>query len=857
STNSGSFAVGVGRLADDPERYLFVLMATSVEGAPQIEASARGVPRVEPASDVQPAPNAQGAEPEGSETEVDTRAVGTSTTQNWSPDDLKTSPIRFVWKTDRNGVFIDISDEFATAVGPASANVIGHAFDDVADRFNLDPQGDIAASLQRRDTWSGKSVLWPVQDTDLRVPVDLAALPYYDRDRTFEGYRGFGIARMADMVVDDHAVTSDAPSDLRSDTGEAVETVAADDVAYDDLVDDDGDDPLNGEPPVLHSATITPFRRERDLDAVRAEAANGDTAVERTSDELPRDDVVIKPLSDSENEAFDRIREELRPVAQTSNDTVDTGSAAMGVGVGVGDEDAFDRDFNGDQQSVPSYGLGPETLDALPLPLLIVRGEDALYANPAFADLTGHGDVTSVNAQGLSALFGATSDVAAQGDGAIQLVSKDGAALSVRSHLQRVPWMGRNALMFAFERADRVQTSPTYPTVDDPEALPLRITHEADEQVEHLVEENAELRAILDTATDGVVTIDEAGDIRSMNSAATALFGYDTDALIGQSFSILFAHESQKQVLDYVQSMGSNGVANVLNEGREVTGREAKGGEIKLFMTLGRLAVSKGFCAVLRDITSWKRSEQALETARLEAESASEMKSAFLAKVSHEIRTPLNAIIGFSEIMGEERFGPIGNERYRDYLDDIKKSGRYVVDLVNDLLDISKIESGNQELQFESVSLNDTVSDVIDMLRPQANRGRIIVRAGLDPDLPEIVADQRSAKQIVTNLLSNALRYTQEGGQVVVSTRYQKDGSVTLRIRDSGVGMTAEELQGALRPFKQVSVDEDMRAAGTGLGLPLTRALVEANRAAFEIKSAPGEGTDVEVSFPAPRVLTR
>ncbi|MEN0002051.1 MAG: ATP-binding protein, partial [Pseudomonadota bacterium] len=548
--------------------------------------------------------------------------------------------------------------------------------------------------------------------------------------------------------------------------------------------------------------------------------------------------VVITPLSSSENDAFEKIRAELAPFSSAN-------------------ENREAEAPSGDEASDQPYGLGPEALDALPLALIITRGENILYSNRAFAELTGFPDIAELNEIGLNALFGepmpTTSEQShADRDGSVTLVHRDGNVIASRSHLQRVPWMGRNALMFAFEPLSAPVAATTADGVIGPETGEI-----TDQETDRLMEENAELRAILDTATDGVITIDEHGDIRSMNAAATALFGYETGALLGEPFSVLFAHESQRQVLTYVQAMGSNGVANVLNEGREVTGQEAQGGEIKLFMTLGRLSASNGLCAVLRDISAWKQNEEALEEARNEAESASEMKSAFLAKVSHEIRTPLNAIIGFSEIMSEERFGPIGNEKYKDYLDDIKKSGRYVVDLVNDLLDISKIESGNQELLFEGVALNETVSEVIDMLRPQANRSRIIVRTGLDPDLPEIVADQRATKQIITNLLSNAIRYTPEGGQVVISTRYLTDGSVTLHIRDTGVGMTQEEIEGALRPFKQVGADDELRAAGTGLGLPLTRALVEANRADFSISSTPGEGTDVEIIFPAPRVLAQ
>jgi signal transduction histidine kinase len=257
----------------------------------------------------------------------------------------------------------------------------------------------------------------------------------------------------------------------------------------------------------------------------------------------------------------------------------------------------------------------------------------------------------------------------------------------------------------------------------------------------------------------------------------------------------------------------------------------------------------------VRDITQWKRAEEELTQSRAQAERASSQKTDFLARVSHEIRTPLNAIIGFSELMMDEKFGPIGNDRYRDYLRDINRSGNHVLDLVNDLLDISKIEAGEQEMSYEAVSLNDTLAETVAMMQPQANRERVIIRSSFASRLPEVVADLRSVRQIALNLLSNAIRYTQAGGQVVVSTAYEPSGDVVMRVRDTGIGMTQAEIEQALKPFKQISALKRGRSDGTGLGLPLTKAMVEANRAKFIITSAPSEGTLVEITFPSTRVL--
>jgi PAS domain S-box-containing protein len=365
-----------------------------------------------------------------------------------------------------------------------------------------------------------------------------------------------------------------------------------------------------------------------------------------------------------------------------------------------------------------------------------------------------------------------------------------------------------------------------------------------------------ELSAILDTATDGAVVVDDGGRVLSLNRSAEALFGYDQNEVTGEPMIVLFAPESHGDVIEYLDSLRTNGVASLLNDGREVLGRVRQGGTIPLFMTIGR--VSEGserkFCAVLRDITAFKKAEGELLAAKRSAEVANAHKSDFLAKISHEIRTPLNAIIGFAEVMLEERFGPIGNERYKDYLKDVHVSGQHVISLVNDLLDLAKIEAGRMELSFASVGLNELVAACVTLLQPQAARDRIVVRTSFATKLPSVLADERSIRQIALNLISNAIKFTDAGGQVIVSTALTDKGEVAIRVRDTGIGMAPEEITAALEPFRQLSTSR--RGGGTGLGLPLTKALIEANRGLFQITSARNEGTLVEVLFPPSRVLS-
>jgi signal transduction histidine kinase len=233
-------------------------------------------------------------------------------------------------------------------------------------------------------------------------------------------------------------------------------------------------------------------------------------------------------------------------------------------------------------------------------------------------------------------------------------------------------------------------------------------------------------------------------------------------------------------------------------------------------------------------------------------------KSDFLAGVSHAIRTPLNAIIGLSEIMRQEKFGPL-NQHYQQYLSDIRSSGEHLLALVNDLLDLSKIEAGKLDLDFTGVALNPLTQQCVAIVQPQANRERIIIRTSLSPKLPPVLADARSVRQIVLNLIANSTRLTGAGGQVIVSTTLTDSGDVALRVRDSGTGLSEAEIARALAPFGQIATvvhpgHAGGFAAGGGFGLPLTKALAEANRATFSIKSVPNAGTLIEVAFPPNRV---
>ncbi|ACB94330.1 sensor histidine kinase [Beijerinckia indica] len=409
----------------------------------------------------------------------------------------------------------------------------------------------------------------------------------------------------------------------------------------------------------------------------------------------------------------------------------------------------------------------------------------------------------------------------------------------------------------AFPRTDETAQGPVEGERAARQALEARM-HRYESEVR-------ELHAILDTATDGVAVLDAEGRILTLNRSGEALFGYDRGEVLSQPFTMLIAPASRRRAMDYFEGVKTGGVLSLLNDGREIFGLARQGGTIPIFMTLGRIGlfvtaetmpeqgVFEKYCVLLRDMSHWKKIERELEAARKEAERASTLKSDFLAKVSHEIRTPLNAILGFTEVIMDERFGPIGNERYKDYLKDIHMSGTLVMSLVNDLLDLSKIEAGKMDLDFVAVDTNQIIADCVSLMQPQANREGILVRLALAPALPPLLADERSLRQIVLNLLSNAVKFTEPGGQVMVATKLMEDGKTLIRIRDTGAGMSEEEIGIALEPFRQLSTSRSNQ--GTGLGLPLTKALVEANRASFSISSKKQEGTVVEILFPSARAL--
>ncbi len=269
-----------------------------------------------------------------------------------------------------------------------------------------------------------------------------------------------------------------------------------------------------------------------------------------------------------------------------------------------------------------------------------------------------------------------------------------------------------------------------------------------------------------------------------------------------------------------------------------------------LYLGLGSAAT---LMRIIADIIT-RRAEE-LERQRRRAEAASESKTQFLAGMSHELRTPLNAIIGFADLMRLQLLGPLEPPRYRDYVQDIHHSGVHLLHMINELLDMAKIEAGHVDLREDVINLRDIGAEVLRMLRQSIETARVKLSTVMPAALPLIIADEQQVRRVLVNLLSNAIKFTPAGGAIILSAQ-EKGGGLEVTVADTGIGIPPDKLDKVLEPFEQVENSFTRTRARTGLGLPLTRAMVEAHGGKLILESELGQGTTVRISLPATRIVS-
>ncbi|GAB2177833.1 sensor histidine kinase [Dongia sp. agr-C8] len=281
------------------------------------------------------------------------------------------------------------------------------------------------------------------------------------------------------------------------------------------------------------------------------------------------------------------------------------------------------------------------------------------------------------------------------------------------------------------------------------------------------------------------------------------------------------------------------------------------------FVGLGLLALAivaveqrrRASVALAENVSTLQRMTLTLASARDEAQQANNAKSMLLANVSHELRTPLNAIIGFSDLMQHQIYGPLGHARYDEYAADIQRSGQLLLSLINDLLDVTKLEAGRYELIESDCDLAAVTREAVGLVKIQAERGGVTLTTAIDENLPRVFADERALRQVILNLLSNAVKFTPSGGSVRISCALNVDGGPTIIVRDTGRGIPHDEMQNLFQPFARTADAKRASTPGTGLGLAIVKSLVELHQGAIALESRVGFGTTVTVTLPAARII--
>ena len=419
----------------------------------------------------------------------------------------------------------------------------------------------------------------------------------------------------------------------------------------------------------------------------------------------------------------------------------------------------------------------------------------------------------------------------------VRWVTLDGGIVAIESTATPVIWDGRPCVLL--EARDITERKAAEAARRDAE-IALR-------------ESETRYRQLIEMSPDAIF-IHVDGIVRYVNSSAVRLLGASSPTdIIGQPTSSYVAPEDIPLLMRHREIVRREGRL----DGAEIRWRRKDGQIVVVEVDVRELTISgeRAVQLVARDVTDRKAAEQAMREAKEAAEAANRSKSEFLANVSHELRTPLNAIIGFSEVMEHQMFGPLGNDHYRDYARDIRLSGTHLLEVINDILDLAKVEAGKIELQEQQVDIERVIESTVRLVRERAASRNIDLSVRIPDRLPELWADERKIKQILINLLSNAIKFTPEGGAVTVSATRDDGGRISLAVADTGIGIAKESLEVVLAPFGQVDSALSRKHTGTGLGLPLSKSLAELHGASLDLESELGKGTTVTVRFPQDRLI--
>jgi len=358
-----------------------------------------------------------------------------------------------------------------------------------------------------------------------------------------------------------------------------------------------------------------------------------------------------------------------------------------------------------------------------------------------------------------------------------------------------------------------------------------------------------ELRVVVDTIIDAVITIEEHGRICDVNPSAEKLFGYSCKEMVGQNVSILMPEPYHSAHDGYLQRYLDTNQARVIGFNREVVGQRKNGSTFPMELAVGEAwsGEKRHFVGIVRDITLRKLREEKLHRSRIAAQEANQAKSAFLANMSHELRTPLNSIIGFSGILASGMAGEM-NEEQSKQLGFIHDSGQHLLALINDILDISKVESGKMELAPSTFTLGKVIDASIAVVQPLAEQKGLHLLVNATDHPIEMMQDAGRIKQILLNLLSNAIKFTDQG-EVTVAVERDRE-TVTIHVADSGIGIAPQDLEKVFDPFIQVGPQHDNEHPGTGLGLALCRSFLELMGGDITVSSEIGSGTTFTMRLP-------